>query len=52
MADNHWRQLTSRVGIADEADIPAWLARFMQGRKARIEAQAPTIDFDFESLAD
>ena len=27
-----------------------WCARFMQGRKQRIEAQVPTIDFDFTSL--
>ena len=28
-----------------------WCARFMQGRKARIEGRIPTIDFDFETLA-
>lgn len=28
-----------------------WCARFMQGRKERLEAQTPTIDFDFETLA-
>ena len=28
-----------------------WCARFMQGRKERIEAGEPYIDFDFESLA-
>jgi amicoumacin kinase len=28
-----------------------WCARFMQGRKARIEQDMPFIDFDFMSLA-
>lgn len=28
-----------------------WCARFMQGRKAKIEQDAPFIDFDFTSLA-
>ena len=28
-----------------------WVARFMRGRKARIEADAPVIDFDFSQLA-
>lgn len=28
-----------------------WCARFMQGRKARIEADVPFIDFDFTTLA-
>ena len=27
-----------------------WIARYMQGRKQRIEADVPTIDFDFTSL--
>ena len=27
-----------------------WCARYMDGRKARLEADVPTIDFDFESL--
>lgn len=35
---------------ADYADDP-WCARYMQGRKQRIEGDVPYLDFDFESLA-
>jgi Ser/Thr protein kinase RdoA (MazF antagonist) len=28
-----------------------WIARFMQGRKQKIENDVPFIDFEFESLA-
>ena len=27
-----------------------WIARFMKGRKERIDAEVPTIDFDFTTL--
>jgi Ser/Thr protein kinase RdoA (MazF antagonist) len=29
-----------------------WCARFMRGRRSRIENASPVVDFDFESLAD
>ena len=35
----------------DNLDEDPWVARFMKGRKERIENDLPVIDFDFESLA-
>jgi len=36
----------------DLDDLDPWCARYMQGRRARIEAGVPYIDFDFASLAE
>lgn len=48
------REIELYAVIHRDFDVQAidhpWIARYMQGRKERIEADVPTIDFDFAAL--